>query len=172
MAKEGQRPHIVQKFTGASTGSIVPGYMINIQKLPSIRKIFLDGQMAEEIFAEGVKGYLPPGAIYIDGGTTKIDAEFGAWVKYYFEQDTSGVKVGMYSLQYMLFYKGSMFTLQCSVAGSATEKLLLEDAFSSYLPLFQNIGSSIYIPDKWNKEMSNTDVALSAMKDTLGENGY
>jgi len=170
VAKEGQRPHIVQKFTGSSTGSIVPGCMIIIQELPSIGKIFLDGQMAEEIFAEGVKDYIPPGAVYIDGGTTKIDAEPGAWVKYYFEQETSGMKIGMYSLQYMLFYKGSMFALQCSIAGSASEKLILEDAFSSYLPVFQNIGSSIYIPDKWNKEMSNADVASSVMKDTYGEN--
>lgn len=170
VAREGQRPHIVQKFTGASTGSIVPGCMVIIQELPSIGKIFLDGQMAEEIFSEGVKDYIPPGAVYIDGGTTKIDAEPGAWVKYYFEQDTSGVKVGMYSLQYMLFYKGSMFALQCSIAGSASEKIILEDAFSSYLPVFQNIGSSIYIPDKWNKEMSNTGVASSVMKDTYGEN--
>jgi len=170
VAKEGQRPHIVQKFTGSSTGSIVSVCMIIIQELPSIGKIFLDGQMAEEIFSEGVKDYIPPGAVYIDGGTTKIDAEPGAWVKYYFEQEISGAKLGMYSLQHMLFYKGSLFTLQCSISGIAADKLILEDAFSSYLIVFQNIGSSIYIPDKWDKEMSNTDVASSVMKDIYGEN--
>jgi len=170
VAKEGQRPHIVQKFTGSSTGHLVPGCMIIIQELPSIGKILLDGQMAEEIFSEGVKDYIPTNAVYIDGGTTKIDAEPGAWVKYYFEQETSGAKVGMYSLQYMLFYKGSMFALQCSVAGSASEKLILEDTFSSYLPVFQNIGNSILIPDKWKTEVSNTDVVSSVMKDTYGEN--
>ncbi len=169
-AKEGRRPHIVQKFTGSSTGHLVPGCMIIIQELPSIGKIFLDGQMAEEIFPEGVKDYIPTNAVYIDGGTTKIDAEPGAWVKYYFEQEISGANVGMYSLQYMLFYEGSMFALQCSVVGSASEKLILEDAFTSYLPVFQNIGYSILIPDKWKTEVSNTDVALSVMKDTYGEN--
>lgn len=170
VAKEGKRPHIVQKFTGSSTGSIVPGCMIIIQELPSIGKIFLDGQTAEEIFSEGVKDYIPPGAVCIDGGTTKIDAEPGAWVKYYFEQENSGVKIGMYSLQYMFFYKGSIFALQCSIGGSASEKLILKDTFSSYLPVFQDIGNSIYIPDKWNKEISNTDIASSVMKDIYGEN--
>jgi hypothetical protein len=85
----------------------------------------------------------------LDGGATRIDGEPGAWLKYYFQDERAGVRVGMYTLQYVLFYDGKMLAVQCAVGGSAEDKVMLEDAFTSYLPVFQMIGNSVVIHEKW-----------------------
>lgn len=155
-AEEGIRPHIVQKFTGSNVRGISPSCMIIVQKLPTWASIFLEGEIGDDVLGEALHEMVPENAIYIDGGETKIDGEHGAWLKYYYEQERSGFNIGMYSLQYVLFYGGRMLVVQCSVGGSADDKVVLEDAFQSYLPVFQVIGNSIVIHDKWAKSSSDS----------------
>ena len=164
-AEEATRPHIVQKFTGESVAGISPSCMLVVQKLPAWASLFLEGDVAGEVMSESLREMVPPNASYIDGGPTKIDGEPGAWLKYYYQTERAGLRAGMYSLQYMLFYGGKMLAIQCSVGGLADDKEMLEDAFASYLPVFQMIGNSAVIHEKWSKAGSSDSV----MEDVFGE---
>jgi len=159
-AKEGIRPHIVQKFIGESVGDILPSCMLFVRKLPTWASMFLEGDIGEEALAESLREMVPPNAIYIDGRQTSIDAEPGAWLKYYYQGERAGIRASTYSLQYVLFYRGKMVAIQCSVGGPVDDREILEDAFASYLPVFQMIGNSIVIHDKWNKDVSVMEVAF------------
>lgn len=166
-SEEGIRPHIVQKFTGQAISGITPFCMIIVQELPAWASLFMQGEVMDEVLSENIRDMVPPGADVLDSGLTKLDGEAGAWLKYYYAQERAGMNVGMYSLQYILFYRGTMIAIQCSVGGVADEKDLLEDAFLSHLPLFQSIGNSIVLHDKWNNPSSTG--ASGFMQDSHGE---
>lgn len=166
-SEEGIRPHIVQKFTGNSTAGISLSCILLVRKLPTWASIFLKGEIAENMLSEGLQDMLPTNAQFIDGSQTKIDGEPGAWVKYYYETESAGIRAGIHCLQYVLFFRGKMFITQCFVGGIAEDKELLQDAFNSYLPVFQMMGGSIVIQDKW----SGTGKVTwdSALREVFGE---
>jgi len=165
--EEGIRPHIVQKFTGKVAGGISVSCMLIIQKLPAWAGVFLKGEIAVEMLSEGFQEMLPPNAHFIDGSTTKIDGEPGAWVKYYYEAERAGMRFGTYCLQYVLFYKDRMFMVECFVGGVTEDKELLQDVFNSYLSVFQMIGNSIVIQEKWSG--SGKVTGDSALREVFGE---
>jgi len=166
-AEEGVRPHIVQKFTGETVGGILPGCMIIVQDLPAWASLFLKGEIGAEVLSESLREIIPPNATYLDGGKTQIDGEPGAWLKYHYQGERAGMRADMYSLMYILFYNGKMLAIQCSVGGITDDKEIMEDAFASYLPLFQTIGNSVVIHDKWTR-LTN-EGGESIMEDVFGE---
>ncbi len=168
-AEEGIRPHIVQKFTGSVRGGIFPMCMVMVQKLPAFAGILMQGEVAREVFSENLHELLPPGATFIDGSQTKIDGEPGAWTKYYYETERAGMKCGMYTLKYILFYEKKMFVLQCIVGGNVNDPEILKDAFNTYLPLFQLVGNSIVIHDKWENPNVQGGDTSSVMSDLFGD---
>lgn len=148
-AAEGVRPHIAQKFSGVDAAGFPLSCMVIVQELPDWAHQYLEGDLGEEILLESIRDMVPASGQFIDGGPTKIDGEPGAWLKYYYQAERTGLSVGMYALRYVLFYRGCMLAVQCAVACQAQEKELIEDAFTAYLPVFQAIGNSIVIHDKW-----------------------
>ncbi len=148
-AEEAIRPHIVQKFTGDLAAGISPFCMLLVQDIPTWGSLLLESELGEEVLIECLSEMVPPQATYLAGGATRIDGESGAWLKYYYQDERAGMHVGMYTLQYVLFYSGKMLAIQCAVGGSAEDKVILEDAFASYLPVFQLIGNSAVIHEKW-----------------------
>jgi uncharacterized membrane protein YhaH (DUF805 family) len=150
-AEEAIRPHIVQKFTGEPVAGVSPFCMLLVQDIPTWGTLLLESELGEEVLIECLREMVPPRATYLDGGATRIDGESGAWLKYYYQGERAGVSVGMYTLQYVLFYSGKMLAIQCAVGGSADDKVMLEDAFTSYLPVFQMIGNSAVINEKWTQ---------------------
>jgi hypothetical protein len=166
-AEEGIRPHIVQKFTGEAFGGILPGCMIVVQDLPAWASLFLKDEIGAEALSESLREIIPPNATYLGGGKTQIDGEPGAWLKYHYQDERAGMRADMYSLMYILFYNGKMLAIQCNVGGVAGDKEIMEDAFASYLPLFQTIGNSVVIHDKWTK--ATNEGGTSIMEDVFGE---
>ncbi|HOQ04283.1 MAG TPA: hypothetical protein PKY88_03595 [Anaerohalosphaeraceae bacterium] len=150
-AEEGIHPHIVQKFTGKAVGGIIPGCMIIVQDLPVWASLLLEGDIGAEVLSESLREMIPPNATYLDGGKTQIDGEPGAWLKCHYQVERAGMRADMYSLMYLLFYNGKMLSIECAVVGVTEDKEIIEDAFASYLPLFQAIGNSVVIHDKWVK---------------------
>jgi len=150
-AEEAVRPHIVQKFTGESKAGIFPSCMLLVRKIPAWGSLLLESELGEKALIEYLHEMVPPNATYLDGGATKFDGESGAWMKYYYQDERAGMRVGMYGLQYILFYNGKMLSVQCCVGGLGEDKVMLEDAFAAYLPVFQMIGSSAVIHEKWRQ---------------------
>jgi hypothetical protein len=166
-SEEGIRPHIVQKFTGKSVSGITPSCMIIVQELPAWASLLMQGEVLDDVLSEDMKDMVPSGADVLDSGLTKVGGESGAWLKYYYAQEQAGMKLEMYFLQYILFYRGKMIAIQCSVGGVADQRELLEDAFLSHLPLFQSIGNSIVLHDK--SDNPSTTGASGFMQDSFGE---
>lgn len=168
-AEEGIRPHIIQKFTGKLTGGIIPMCMVIVNKIPVGEGFSLEDEFPEEDLAESFQEMLPEGAVFIDGKKTELDGEPCIWIKYNYELDRAGFRAGMYTLQFIIFYDGKMFVVQCGVTGLAEDNELLEDAFNSYLPVFQSIANSIVINDKWEKPYKTEKFEDSIMEEAFGE---
>lgn len=67
----------------------------------------------------------------------------------------------------MFLYSGKLIVLECSVGGLASSAPLVEQEFTRYLPLFQLIGNSIVIHDKWTKPINKGNDSI--MEDIFGE---
>ncbi len=106
-----------------------------------------------EVIRAALREMVPPNATFLDGGKIKLAGEPGAWLRYYFEEERFGLKFGVYAIRYVLFYGGRMLVVQCRVA-TLNDRGMLEDAFTSYSPVFQEIVSSIRIHDKWAETAS------------------
>lgn len=153
---EGVRPHIVQKFTGNSVNSVTPGVMILVMDEMGWETAFFETDDWEELLDEIRMDMVPEGAKYLGGGKTKIDAEPAIWMKYYVEQERSGLKMGMFTLSYAFTFKNRIVLIQGTVIGMLGDYLVLEDSFNSYLPMFQWIENSIVINDKWDSPGSTS----------------
>lgn len=108
--------------------------------------------IAKEAFSgDALKEMVPPGGEFIKGEQTKYDGQPGAWAIFSINSQRAGMTMKMYTLQHMLIYDGKMVSIQCMVGGLEQMSGNLYQEFNSYIPLFQQIGNSIIIPDKWTK---------------------
>jgi hypothetical protein len=148
-AEEGIRPHFVKKFIGNPVAGIFPICMLIVKDIPPWGSFFFESKIGDSLLPEMLSEMAPPEATYIDGGATQIDGESGAWIKCFTPVERAGLSFGVYTLEYLFFYGGKMIEIQCAVGGSAKDKVMLEDAFTSYLPIFQMIGNSVVINEKW-----------------------
>lgn len=155
---EGERPNIVQKFSGDSSDGITKMVLIIIKDTPKVLSLLPAEEMAKEAFSrEALHEMVPPGGSYINGEMTKYDGQIGAWMIYSTVSERAGMTMKMYSLQHMFFYERKMVAVQCMVGGLEREKDNLYGVFKGYLPLFQQIGNSIIIHDKWQKADVNQE---------------
>ena len=147
---EGERPNIVQKFSGDSSDGTTRMFLIIIKDTPKFLSLLPAEEMAKEAFSdEALHEMVPPGGSYINGEMTRYDGQTGAWMIYSITSERAGMTTKMYSLQHMFFYKDKMVAVQCMVGGLEQAKDGLYGEFSKYLPLFQQIGNNIVIHDKW-----------------------
>jgi len=168
IASEGERPNVVQKFSADASDGITRGCMILIKDMPKVLSLMPDGDIAKEVFAEqALPEIIPPGGSFINGQSTKYDGQEGAWMIYSMEMDRAGIKMKMYTLQQMFIYSGKLINVQSTVGGLVYTDNNLYAIFTGYLPLFQQIGNSIVIHDKWNKDANSKDT--SAMEVAFGD---
>lgn len=151
-SEEGERPNVVQKFIGDASDGFGRICIIMIKEQPDIVKLFSTQELSELIFSpETLKDIIPPGAEFLKGETTKYDAQPGAWVIYVMKAERAGFNTETYTLQQMCIYSGKLIILQCGIAGFAGNNEQVKKLFSEYLQLFQLMGNSLIIHDKWKK---------------------
>lgn len=155
---EGERPNIVQKFSGDSSDGITRMFLIIIKDTPKFLSLLPADEMAKEAFSdEALHEMVPPGGSFINGEMTKYDGQTGAWMIYSITSERAGMTMKMYTLQHMFFYKGKMVAVQCMVGGLEQMKDGLYGEFNKYLLLFQQIGNNIVIHDKWQGSGTRQD---------------
>ncbi|MCJ7776843.1 MAG: hypothetical protein MUP16_00785 [Sedimentisphaerales bacterium] len=165
---EGERPNIVQVFTAGASGGFVPSCLILIKEQPSFLKLFSSEDISEAMFTqETLKEMIPEGATFIKGEQTKYDGQPGAWMVYMTHSERAGLRAEIYILQHMFLYSGKLIVLDCSVGGLAGSGATVENEFARYLPLFQLLGNSIVIHDKWAKPTN--EGGDSIMENVCGE---
>ncbi len=172
--EEGERPHIVQKFVGRSSGGLVPICVLQIRDLPVETKSFSEQEIADIMFSpDGLKNTVPDDMLFLKGEATKYDAQPGAWRIGSLIGTRAGLEFEGYTLQQMLIYSGKLVVLECSVGGLSKAGNAPGALFSQYLPLFQLMGNSIIIHDKWEKAIEDEDqTAIFNATDDTGENVF
>jgi len=166
---EGKRPNIVQTFTYDSSKSFIQ-CLILIKDIPSFMKLLSTEELSNEMFTqETLKQMLPEGATFINGEQTKYDGQPGAWMIYVMQSQRAGLTAEIYMLQHMFLYSGKLILLQCGVAGLAGSASTAEQEFTRYLPIFQLIGKSIIIYDKWEGIVKTNSSSDSIMEKIWGE---
>lgn len=144
-ASEGQRPNIVQKFSGKDISGNLVQAILSIKDLGFLARFAKDEMLKDDFLREMVTDM---GGLYERSGTTKIDGENAAWVIHTQDIDNASMKMRMKSLMFVVMYKGKNVQLQCAV-GALRNDSTLDARFNDYLPVFQLIGNSIVFPDKW-----------------------
>ena len=149
---EGERPNIVQKFSGDASDGITRMFLILIKDMPSEVSRMSAEDIAKEAFSgDALKAIVPSGGEFIKGEQTRYDGQPGAWAILSINSQRAGMTMKMYTLQHMFIYGGKMVSIQCMVGGLEQMNGNLYQEFNSYVPLFQQIGNSIIVPDKWTK---------------------
>ena len=164
---EGEGPNVVQQFT-PKTSNIFIQCILLIKDQPSFMKLFSSEDISDAMFTqETLKEMIPEGATFIKGEPTKYDGQPGAWMIYVTQSERAGLRAEMYNLQHMFLYSGNLITLGCSVGGLAGSGATVENEFARYLPLFQLLGNSIVIHDKWAKPTNESGDSI--MENVFGE---
>jgi hypothetical protein len=145
-AKEGEHPHIVQKFISPSS----QGYEavnIFIKALPATISTC---EMAGLFTPTEMKDMIPDGAIFIDAKSTKIEGLPVGIMEFSLRQERAGITLDTQNITYMFAYGSNLFQLQCSVAGQSTTPDALAQHMEEFRPLFFLMANSIVLQDKWN----------------------
>ncbi|MFA5555000.1 MAG: hypothetical protein WCZ89_07235 [Phycisphaerae bacterium] len=165
---EGERPNIVQKFKAEATDGLFRMCLILIKDQPSFMKLFSSKDISDAMFGkETIKEMIPEGATFIKGEQTRYDGQPGAWMIYATRAERAGITIEMYNLQHIFLYSGKMIVLECCVGGIAGTDAKVANEFEQYLPLFQLIGNSIVIHNKWTTPIN--EGGDSIMETAFGE---
>lgn len=151
IAKEGERPNIVQKFVAPLSNGISRMCMVIVKEFPPEMQAAATepGALDELFLPENLRGMVPPGAAVLDAQSTKYDGQPGGWLTYSLPAEAANMKLHFDTLNQTFGFQAKIVSLQCSVGGSANEKDKVGRAFQANIPLFQQLGASIVLPDKW-----------------------
>ena len=138
VAKEGEKPNVVQKFVSESG---LETAMISVKTLPVPEGVPEGTKPTEEdmkeIFCEdNLKGMILEGAKTITA-------------KYSVTAERLGVVVETHSLSFMFMSGINMITVNFSVMGLPDSKTKVEDRVKEFRPIFMSMANTISLPDKW-----------------------
>lgn len=141
---EGERPHVLQKFTysGASGESASENFTIN--KLPSI----ISDKDLNDIFSqEGLREISAGSGTYVSGRKVQIDGIQCAEVITKTKKIAPAATVYLYTIQYYIFYKTYSVTITFMTGG--TTEASAEKSYKNYKLLFQLLATNTVILSKW-----------------------
>jgi len=144
-AEEGQRPNIVQKFTGFDDLKNPVQILLLIKDIPINEKI---PQNKREILNTIKDIVNTSGGSYIESGSTKIENEDAYWVIFNQITERANLRLRAKILMYIFFYNNKYIHFQC-IIGGITSDSTIDKRFKDYIPVFQLIMNSIIFTDKW-----------------------
>ncbi|WP_156360631.1 hypothetical protein [Dethiosulfatarculus sandiegensis] len=145
VAKEGNRPNIVQKFV-SENGRGHELLLILIKELPLQPGEKITEQVVLDILnPKNIQDYIPDDATYLNGGAITLENLPGLWV--HFRMDMSRVRntFGMEAISYILLYKNKMIQIQGKVITSINGKSTGRGGFAKYEELFDLMVNSFVI---------------------------
>jgi len=150
--KEGERPHIVQKFSSSGGGGIAKVAILNITPIPSYLKGFSDKEIAENIFnPKIIEDQLPGNSKLLIVKPTKYDGEPGIFFYYVTQMSRAGSDFASLMVTHRFLYQHATvdFTIAYSILLASTQKQLSQQQGESFLGLAIQMGNSIVLPDKY-----------------------
>lgn len=151
-AEEGNRPNILQKFSG-NPSPIMDVVTLTTRSLqaPYNRELTID-EKNSVLSKDSVKDILPDGSEMLSHKITKIDGEVCAMIEFHLLSERVGIKIGQKGIIYVIPRPGTLLLVQCSAIGNATNGLAgIEAYYERIKNLYLLIGSSCIFVDKWEE---------------------
>ena len=141
---EGDRPHVVQKFSyGFEEGkSIMQG--LTITKMPAEPS---KKEIAEMFTQSGLKELASGTGTFVSGRKLKIDGIDCGEVIIKLQRESPVATISIYFIQYYIVFKDKIINLSFA-AGSKSESET-KKLFDSYKTLFQGLATNTVILSKW-----------------------
>jgi len=149
MAKEGNRPNIVQKFV-SDNGRGLELLLVLIKEMPlQPREKITEKDILEILNPKDIKDVLPDGSIYINSGKLTLENLPGYWV--HFKTSMSRVRnsVDMEIIMYTIFFKDKMIQIQGQVMTSINGEPGDSGGFKKYEKLFDIMTNSFVIANMY-----------------------
>lgn len=145
--KEGERPHIVQKFLSPNHQAYV---MVVIQDLgiPAGTPITQE-ELEATLDPSQLKDMVPNGMQFIGAQKTRIETLPAGILEYQTTQQRAGLSIDQQVWALIFIYKTSMVQIQCGVGGQTG--INTAELMGRYKPLCIQIANTIVLPDKWTE---------------------
>ena len=149
VAKEGNRPNIVQKFV-SENGRGLELLLILIKEMPlQPGEKITENDVAEMLNPKDIKNFLPDGSVYIKSGKLTLENLPGFWVHCKMELSRLRNTVGMETIIYTVFYKNKMIQIQGQVMTSVDGKKSDRGGLDKYEKLFDLMANSFVLPNMY-----------------------
>ncbi|MBN1639090.1 MAG: hypothetical protein JW866_08990 [Ignavibacteriales bacterium] len=143
-SEEGNRPHIVRKFSDIDLNTSIMLILNKFDAQPSKEDIqtFLGPEFAREM--------IPSGGSYIKSEQTVIEGEPAMVLDYHMRREKLGVTYKVRMKTYSIIYKSYLLQVQFAVSQNPLESPEdLNSKFDLYEPLFNSIINSLILISKW-----------------------
>jgi len=141
-AKEGNRPHIVQKWVSAN-GTGLEMMLLDIRDADGYSPS--DKEIESFVSSGKVKNIVPNGATLINSGTFSLEGRKGYWIETSSSQERAGFKLYQHSIIYQLFFRGKAVGLLCQAGSPIKDKIKVDDKYEKVKPLCQQVLNSIVL---------------------------
>ncbi len=151
IAKEGNRPNIVQKFSSVHRMGHTE-LMILIKNIPEFSRLNPSREdltkMVNEIASEGdFKDFLPNGSILIASEKIVLETLPGIWLNYKYRAQRGRHSVEFEAISYMLFYKDKSISIQIASNPSINNEEMNHENLEKNVILLELMVNSFVLHD-------------------------
>lgn len=150
--KEGERPHIVKKFSMAGNDKTVVIAVLNITQIPDIMSIFDDDEIVEILFSdENIKSFVPQNSEILLSKPTNYDGEPGYIIYLMSVNSQAGMDILSLMCFHLIYYKKATiaFVISYSIIPSISQKEISKEDIDAFIGLSLLMGNSIILIDKY-----------------------
>lgn len=141
-AKNGERPHIVQKWTSLNDAGLE---MILLDIRDAEGYAPTKKEMEDFVKSGELKEAMSEGATYVASGNFSLEKQNGYWVQTIAPVERAGIKYYQEAVMYQLFFHGKAIGITCSVGGIDEERAKISGAFKRMRPLCQQVVNSLVL---------------------------
>lgn len=142
VAKEGERPHVVQKWVsegGTGLSNIILMVQDTSGETPSRAEV-------DQFVSSGeIRSMAPEGGTYIAGGAFSQEKSAGYWMEYSLSSERAGMKMDSRGFMYLLFFRGKAISLICAHGMPDQNKAKVEAMAVKLKPLCQQAMNSVVL---------------------------
>ena len=141
---DGERPHVVKKFSNSFGGGKSITANLTITKMPYEPS---QKEVTEMFTQKGLKELGSSTGTYISGKKIKIEGIECAEIICKIERESPVAKIYIYTISYYIIYKDKIINL--FYASGAANNLDAKKLFDTYKVLFQGLATNTIILSKW-----------------------
>ncbi|MDP1948575.1 MAG: hypothetical protein Q8L77_13850 [Nitrospirota bacterium] len=150
LAKEGERPNIVQKFVSDGGRGLEMALIITKTIPVPAGTVISESELIEFFTPAEMKGMVPPDATFIHAKPTKIEGLPAGILEFSMRLERAGKTTDGQFISYIFIYGTTMVQLQCGIStDEPTTPGVLARQMDNFKPLFFLMANSIVLQDKW-----------------------